>query len=334
MQFWLASGPIASTSMGDPSAAVVGSVTTKFSPVAEGDPAVSVIVSRETSKGTTTNGTTFESAPGLPGFCTCSVAVAADSTSAGLSAIEHSVADWHVVLRAVPFSKIWDAPLPLPATKFTPSTLSGNPSTAPAITLDGSTTSIPGPLVNATVAVADLVESAALVAVTAISFGEGAVLGAEKSPVALTVPHAAPPQPSPATPLATLQFTAAFVVPVTCAMNCTVVVFDPDGATNAYPGDIVTATLGGGPMIVTVAFPLFVASAALVAVSITGFVPGTFAGARKSMLPVAAPEGAMHGLDPVTHTSPTDAFPFATPFTLHATASSVVPLTVAEKLAR
>lgn len=110
--------------------------------------------------------------------------------------------------------------------------------------------------------------------------------------------------------------------------------FDPDGATNAYPGDIVTATLGGGPVIVTRAFPLFVASAALVAASVTGFVPGTFAGARKSMLPAAAPDGAAHGFDPVTHTCPKFAFPFATPFTLHVTAASVVPVTVAEKLAR
>jgi hypothetical protein len=299
-----------------------------------GDPAVNVIVSRETSKATTTNGTTFESAPGVPGFCTCSVAVAADSTSAGVSAIEHSVADWHVVLRAVPLNSISDAPLPLPATKFTPSTLSGNPSTAPAITLDGSTTSIAGPLVNATIAVADFVASAALVAVTPISFGEGALLGAVYSPVALTVPQAVPPQPCPATPLATLQLTAVFVVPVTCAKNCTVVVFDPDGATNAYPGEIVTATLGGGPVIVTSALPLFVTSAALVAVSVTGLVPGTLAGARKSMLPADEPEGAAHGYDPVTQTCPTYAFPFAKPFTLHVTASSIVPVTVAEKLAR
>lgn len=39
----------------------MGSVTTVFVPVEEGWPAVSVIVPAETSKGTMTNGTGFES---------------------------------------------------------------------------------------------------------------------------------------------------------------------------------------------------------------------------------------------------------------------------------
>ena len=55
------SGPKKSTLMGAEAAAVVGSVTTRFVPVEEGWPAVSVIVPTETSKGTMTNGTGFES---------------------------------------------------------------------------------------------------------------------------------------------------------------------------------------------------------------------------------------------------------------------------------
>ena len=177
VQFWFASGPIASTLIAANSAAVVGSVTTKFNSVAEGDPAVSAKLCCDTLKGTTTNGTAFENVPGVPGFSTCSVTVVAVTTSAGVNAVEHAVVDPHVVLRAVPFKRICDAPLPLPATNPAPSTLSGNPSTAPAITLEGSTASIAGPLVIATSAVADFVGSATLVAVTAIEFGEGAKFG-------------------------------------------------------------------------------------------------------------------------------------------------------------
>jgi hypothetical protein len=45
--------------------------------------------------------------------------------------------------------------------------------------LEGSSASIAGPLVSATVAVADFVGSAWLVAITEIAFGEGATVGAE-----------------------------------------------------------------------------------------------------------------------------------------------------------
>ena len=85
----------------------------------------------------------------------------------------------HVVARAVPLIRIVDAALPEPATKFSPCTENGKPSTAPAITLDGRITSIAGPEVMATVAVADFVPSATLVAITDIPFGEGAEVGAE-----------------------------------------------------------------------------------------------------------------------------------------------------------
>jgi hypothetical protein len=49
----------------------------------------------------------------------------------------------------------------------------------PAITLEGRILSITGPFVIATVAEADFVGSATLVAVTEIALGEGAAVGAE-----------------------------------------------------------------------------------------------------------------------------------------------------------
>ena len=83
------------------------------------------------------------------------------------------------VARAVPLMRIEEAAAPEPATKFTPCSNSGKLSAAPAITLDGSITLIVGPLVIATVAVADFVASARLVAITDIALGEGATVGAE-----------------------------------------------------------------------------------------------------------------------------------------------------------
>jgi hypothetical protein len=67
-----------------------------------------------------------------------------------------------------------------------------------------------------TVALADLLLSAADVAVTVTSAGLGTVPGAVYKPVDEIVPHAAPVQPDPAR----LQVTLVFVEPVTVALNC------------------------------------------------------------------------------------------------------------------
>ncbi len=64
------SGPMKSTLMGEEAAAVVGSTTIIFSVAATGAPALSEIAPCETSKGSTTNGTGFESTTGGPGFST------------------------------------------------------------------------------------------------------------------------------------------------------------------------------------------------------------------------------------------------------------------------
>jgi hypothetical protein len=97
----------------------------------------------------------------------------------GFRAVAQEVGVEHVVLRATPLRIITDAPAPLPATKFTPCTTRGKPSTAPAITLEGRITSIAGPLVIAMAAEADFVGSAWLVAVTEMAFGDGGIVGAE-----------------------------------------------------------------------------------------------------------------------------------------------------------
>jgi len=133
----------------------------------------------ETSNGTTTNGTRFESAGGLPGFWICTVNVPEVATSDGFNTVVQADVVAHVVPRAAPLTKIVDAALPLPATKWVPCTESGKPSIARAIALDGRITSIVGPLLMATLAEPDFVGSAALVATTEIAFGDGATLGAE-----------------------------------------------------------------------------------------------------------------------------------------------------------
>jgi hypothetical protein len=82
-------------------------------------------------------------------------------------------------------------------------------------------------------------------------------------------------------------------------------------------------------VIVTIALPLFEASAWLVAVSCTGLVTGTDAGAKKSTLPETGPTGAEHGFDPVTHIWPDVTFPLAIPFTDQVTDASALFVTVA-----
>jgi hypothetical protein len=211
--------PTKFTLIGDEAAAVVGSTTTIVFAPATGCPALNAIVPTETSNGTITSGTGFDSAPGLPGFCTSTVSEPAEATSEGFSVVTHCAPVEQVVARATPLIKIVDALLPLPAAKFPPCSSSGNPSAAPAITDEGRITSIIGPLEIAMVAAADFVGSAWLVAVTKIAFGDGAAAGAEYNPPAFTNPHAVPPQPCPATALATLQFTAVFALPLTSAEN-------------------------------------------------------------------------------------------------------------------
>ena len=90
-----------------------------------------------------------------------------------------AVALGQAVARAVPLMRIEEAAAPEPATKFLPCNVSGKLSAAPAITLDGSITWIVGPLVMATMAVADFVASARLVAIMDIALGDGATVGAE-----------------------------------------------------------------------------------------------------------------------------------------------------------
>ena len=101
----------------------------------------------------------------------------------------------HVVGRALPLRRIVEPVPALPGTKFKPRTDTGKPSIAPAIVLDGRITSMVGPDVMAIVADADFVLSAWLVAMIEMAFGEGATVGALKTPLASTEPQAAPPQP-------------------------------------------------------------------------------------------------------------------------------------------
>jgi hypothetical protein len=95
-------------------------------------------------------------------------------------------------------------------------------------------------------------------------------------------------------------------VPVTVAVNCCVF----DNPTEALVGDMVTEMEA---IRFTVAWPYFVVSAALVAVTVT--------------LGPGADEGAAY--NPVLEIVPTVEFPPAVPFTLHVTAVLALPFTVA-----
>ena len=67
-----------------------------------------------------------------------------------------------------------------------------------------------------TLADADLVGSATLVAITVTVAGEGTLVGGMYSPFTEIVPHPAPVQPAPLT----VQVTAVFEVPLTFPTNC------------------------------------------------------------------------------------------------------------------
>ena len=89
-----------------------------------------------------------------------------------------------------------------------------------------------------------------------------------------------------------------------------------------------------GPVMITIAVPLRVGSAALAAVTLTGFDDGTDAGARKSTLPEAGPVGAVHGTEAVWQIWPRVAFPLRTPFTVQVTAVFAVLVTVGVNVVR
>jgi hypothetical protein len=118
---------------------------------------------------------------------------------------------------------------------------------------------------NVTVAVADLVVSAALVALMVTDCCAATLAGAVYSPLLLTVP-------APVVGLI-VHVTAVLPVPVTVAVNCCV----PPPYTVAVVGAIVTLTAVGDS--VTVAVADLVVSAALVALMVTVCCVVTLAGA-------------------------------------------------------
>lgn len=107
-----------------------------------------------------------------------------------------------------------------------------------------------------TLAEADFVGSATLVAFTVTAAGDGTVAGATKSPLVEIVPHAAPAQP----PL-TVQVTAVFEAPETFPANCWVL----PAATFAVFGVTVIAigaalTVSVAVLLVTPPFELLIAT--------------------------------------------------------------------------
>jgi hypothetical protein len=102
----------------------------------------------------------------------------------------------------------------------------------------------------------------------------------------------------------------------------------------AKAGEMETDMAPVGPVMITIALPLRVGSATLVAVTVTGFDEGTTAGARKSMAPEAGPIGAMHGTVKCWQIWPRIVFPLTAPFTDHVTAVFDVSATAGVSVVR
>jgi hypothetical protein len=124
--------------------------------------------------------------------------------------------------------------------------------------------------VTVTVALADLLESAADVAVTVTNGGSGAAEGAVYRPADVIVPQSAPIQPTPLSP----QVTAVLLDPVTLAVNCCFAPVPTDGPL----GEMLTLMELGAP-IVTVVEPDIAPSISEVAVTVTLFGLGAVPGA-------------------------------------------------------
>ena len=320
------SAPMKFTLIGELDAAVEGSAATTLIELIVCCAELSFNPEAEISIGTTTKGTGLESAP--LGFWIWIVNVPAEARSDGLSGVAHEFAVGHVVARALPLIKMIDADAPLPATKCSPSSSRGNPSTAPALTLDGKIVSIVAPLVIATVAANACGGVEASVAITEIAFGDGALDGAVKTPLEFMLPHVAPVHPAPVTADATVHETGTPTPVGACTKNCCLLGAPPVAATNAYSGAIASAEPVAPEEITIVAVAFFVGSATLVASTITGFCDGGVAGAMYRTLPANPLGGAEQGLVPDWQSSPTDELPFVIPFTVQVTPRFVDPKTV------
>lgn len=100
-----------------------------------------------------------------------------------------------LVFRGVPLTRSSEELLAAVGRKLRPWTARTKLVCAPEKTLDGRIVSITGPERSATVAVADEVGSAALVAMTEMAFGEGATAGAVQLPALSIEPHDGPEHP-------------------------------------------------------------------------------------------------------------------------------------------
>lgn len=234
-----------------PEPSVVGCTAVTFSAPATGSLGERVTTAAELLDGITTRGREFDCEPS--GFFASMDTVPAVATSAAEIVTVHVVELEQVVVHALPFtSSVVPGPGLLDA-KLYPVTAIVNLDAAPAVALAGERSLSATAEVSATVAVADCVGSAWLVAVMVMELGLGAVEGAVETPLVLIVPHVPPPH-------ATCQVTAVFWVPVTVAVSSTV----PDGATTQLAGARLTAGCG---RMVTAAVALREESASAVAVT-------------------------------------------------------------------
>jgi hypothetical protein len=125
-----------------------------------------------------------------------------------------------------------------------------------------------------------------------------------------------------------------FALPITVATKRRWESAAVEGVTNAKGGETDTEIVPAGPVMMIIDVPLRVGSAALVAVTVTGFDGGTTVGARKSTLPGVGPVGATHGIVPGWQIWPRVVFPLGIPSTVQDTAVFGVLVTVGVNVIR
>jgi hypothetical protein len=170
--------PAKSTAIGPvPDPAVVGSMAVISCEPATGWLGESEITAADAPAAATTRASVFDCAP--PGFCTETLTVPAEATSAGAIVTVHAVALAQAVFRAAPSIITWLPGPGLVGTKFIPVSESVKLLPSPAVTLSGASDSMAAAEASATVALAVCVGSSLLVAVIVMALG----LGAEEAAV-------------------------------------------------------------------------------------------------------------------------------------------------------
>lgn len=173
---------------GDPAAE--GSTTTMFFPVTAGAVGVRGTTSGAGTSCTTTKLTMFESV--APGFFIWTLSEPAEARSDAVSVVVQSPFVSHKVVRGVPATCMTDPGPGLLTTKFPPCTRRVKPPALPESALAGRSPVIAAPVVIETLALPACEVSSELVATMTIESGDGAEVGAVKTPTEVIAPQGEP----------------------------------------------------------------------------------------------------------------------------------------------